>query len=135
MQDKLEAFGARVTVSSLWGQKEHELTFPWLSVATFTLECVRLLVLHNAPSPSGTQLRGLSGSEALGRKPSLAFLLAGLGSKLVWRVAQCIQLRGVTSLSQVTEELVTLDPPLTASLMAPFWGSSAPSGEEVAPRG
>lgn len=51
LQGPLEAFEARPTISSVWGQKKQELTFPQLSVALLMLEFVCWLVLSNPPEP------------------------------------------------------------------------------------
>lgn len=85
LRGTLEAFEARVRVSSVWGQKEHKLTFPWLSVALFILEFACLLVLYDPPSPQTLRYtaQGAQGSEVLGRKPSL-WLFCWLGGGQSW---------------------------------------------------
>jgi hypothetical protein len=54
LQGRPEAAGARVTVSFVWGQREHKLTFHLLSAALLMLQFVCLLLLYNPPELLGS---------------------------------------------------------------------------------
>ena len=46
LQGRPDAFEVGVAVSSVWGQQEHQLPFPWLSAALLITESVCLLILY-----------------------------------------------------------------------------------------